>query len=89
MLQVLHHQYQRGGGFTLGNRTDRLARLGQAGTAAAEGFGHGERDQAVFVQQFEIGVGEGAALVIQVRGAGQLGAEAFEQGFEMGDFHGA
>ncbi|CRM05604.1 hypothetical protein [Pseudomonas sp. 58 R 3] len=43
----------------------------------------------MFMQPLEVGVGEGAAFVIPVRGAGQLGAEAFEQGVELRDFHGA
>ena len=89
MLQVLHHQDQCGGRFALGNCTDRLARLRQAGTAATEGFGHGEGDQAVVMQPLEVGVGEGAALVIQVRGAGQLGAQVFEQGVEIDNVHSA
>jgi len=89
VLQVLHHQDQRGRGFALGNRADGFACLGQAGAAATEGLGHGEGEQAVFMQPFEIGVGEGAALVEKLSAAGQFGAETLEQGVEVGDFHGA
>ncbi|MNL28925.1 hypothetical protein D3C87_1505910 [compost metagenome] len=89
MLQVLHHQDQGGGGLALGDGADGLACLCQVRAATAQGFGHGQRDQAVFVQQLEVVMGKGAALVIQVGRGGQLRADVFEQGFELGHFDGS
>ncbi len=89
MLQVLHHQDQCRRGLALGNRADGLAGLGQVGAASTQSFGHGEGDQSMRMQALEVVMGEGAALIIDMRVAGQFSAEAFEQGFEVGDFHGA
>ena len=87
VLQVLHHQDQGGGRFSLGDGADGFARLGQVGAATAQGLGHGQGHQAVLVQQFEIVVGEGAAFVVKMRGGGQLAADAFQQRFEIGRCH--
>ncbi|MNP77354.1 hypothetical protein D3C76_1747660 [compost metagenome] len=54
--------------------------------ATAQGFGHGQRNQVVLMQQLEVVMGEGAALVINMGSAAQLFADAFKQGIEIGYF---
>ncbi|MNC56178.1 hypothetical protein D3C75_1057560 [compost metagenome] len=80
MLQVLHHQDQRGGRVTLADRADHPAGAGKVRAASAEGTGYGEGEQPVAVQQVEVVVGElGAAVValgVSCEGLRQLGERA-------------
>lgn len=57
VLQVLHHQDQRGSRVALADRADHPTGAGQVRASATERTGYGEGEQAVAVQQVEIVLG--------------------------------
>ncbi len=81
-VQVLHAQHQRGGRFATGHGADHPAQFAEAGAGAAERLRQGQAEQAVALQQGEVGVGEIAAAVVGLGAFRQLPGERRQQVIE-------